>query len=482
VAATDVGDIRRSLPACQAPSLSAPDARSLAQALTDLYANRARSDAWGAANRAHALEHFSPQTMQARWNQVFDGYRSNHAGATAPRVLVFSSLFPCPSSPQSGIFIKERMFRVARQCPLVVVAPRSWSPFDGLIRLFRPTFRPLAPRYEHIEGIDIHRPTFFSLPGLLKRLDGWSMAQGSRKVMQQLQRHFEPTLVDAHFVYPDGYAASVLAKEQGLPLTITLRGSKDEWLIGTSMEPALRVALDRAQRIFSVSDALKRDVGLKLGQAPEKLQTVRNGVDLGRFHAEDRLTARARFGLRPDDQVIVSAGWLIERKGFHRIIPLLEQLAQRHARVKLMIVGSGTSQEDMGPALHELAQRSGVADRVLFCGALAPDEMRWGYSAGDVFALATSHEGWANVFLEAMACGLPVITTQVGGNQQVVSHPGVGCTVPYWDAAAFTEALDRALGHTWDRQAITEHAQRHSWEEPIRDLVGVFTAISKQRA
>jgi glycosyltransferase involved in cell wall biosynthesis len=399
--------------------------------------------------------------------------------STPPRVVVFSSLFPSAQAPTAGTFIRERMFRVAKQVPLVVIAPQAWSPFDGLVRLVRKSFRPMAAEVEVMDGVQVYRPRFFSMPGLFKRYDGWFMAHGASKVFKQVCREFKPTLVDAHFLFPDGYAASRLAKQAGLPLTITIRGSKDEWLIGTDREPFLKRALQAASHLIAVSDALKRDVAMRLGIEARKVTVIGNGVDLSKFQRVDRAQARAKLGLPDDAKVLISVGGLIERKGFHRIIPLLPALRQQWPTLRYLIVGGGTTQADMTDALKTLARQHGVDDIVQFCGAQVPAELKWYYGAADVFALATAHEGWANVFLEAMACGLPVITTQVGGNAEVVANPSLGTLVPFFDDNAFQQALHDALSRSWDRDAIVAYAQSNTWDQRIDQVQHVFRLVFK---
>lgn len=116
----------------------------------------------------------------------------------------------------------------------------------------------------------------------------------------------------------------------------------------------------------------------------------------------------------------------------------------------------------------------GLKDRVHFLGAWPPDRLKVPLSAADVFVLATSYEGWANVFLEAMACGLPVVTTRVGGNAEVVSSTRLGSLVPFGDQAALTAELDKALSRDWDRQHVTHYAQSNSWDERIPRLLDVL--------
>jgi glycosyltransferase involved in cell wall biosynthesis len=119
---------------------------------------------------------------------------------------------------------------------------------------------------------------------------------------------------------------------------------------------------------------------------------------------------------------------------------------------------------------------------VHFLGALPPDELKWALSASDVFVLATRNEGWANVFLEAMACGLPVITTDVGGNAEVVCRDELGSIVPFGDADALLQALDVSLTQKWDRSAIVDYAQANQWDKRVAQLLRAYDRIINSTA
>jgi len=114
-----------------------------------------------------------------------------------PRLVVYSSLFPSAARPGAGLFIRERMFRVAGRFPMVVVSPVPWFPLQGLIRRWKPWFRPEVARHEQQEGIEVYYPRFFSIPGILKSLDGVFMALGSLSLMWRLRRRFRFNLIDA---------------------------------------------------------------------------------------------------------------------------------------------------------------------------------------------------------------------------------------------------------------------------------------------
>ena len=190
-----------------------------------------------------------------------------------PRLLVFSSLFPSAVQPNAGLFIRERMFRVGKHLPIVVVAPQPWFPGQQLIRWFRPHFRPMAPKREVMDGIDVHRPRSFCIPGVLKWTDGLFMALSSLLVVRRIARDHDVNIIDAHFGYPTGYAAVLLGRWLKLPVMLTLRG-KEERQTRTTVAGALKRAITSADQLITVSAAL-RDVAIAQGVNPARVQRDR---------------------------------------------------------------------------------------------------------------------------------------------------------------------------------------------------------------
>jgi Glycosyltransferase len=397
-----------------------------------------------------------------------------------PALIVFSTLFPHGGAPGAGLFIRERMFRVGRELPLVVVSPRPWFPGQGLIRRFRPRFRPPAPHEEIQQGVRVYFPRFLALPGVLRRLDGFFMALGSYRLVRRLQREEGFNLIDAHFAYPDGYAATRLGRWLKLPVTITLRGTE----VPHARRPALRrrllAALWDADWVFSVSAALRNHV-VALGAPEEKIEVVGNGVDPEKFRPVPKQEARERLGLEGEGPVLITVGGLVERKGFHRVIELLPRLLRRHPELVYLVVGGPSPEGDWSQRLRQQVSSLGLEERVRFLGPVAPRELRYPLSAADLFVLATSNEGWANVFLEAMACGLPVVTTDVGGNREVVCSDTLGIVVPFGEPEPLADALLEALEREWDREAIIAHARANSWDGRVRTLVATFERVIRER-
>ncbi|MEO8187501.1 MAG: glycosyltransferase [Burkholderiaceae bacterium] len=396
-----------------------------------------------------------------------------------PHVVVVSSLFPSCRQPGAGLFVRERVFRVGRRMPLAVVAPTPWFPMQRFVGRLWPGFRPGAPRHESQQSRDVWFPRFFSVPAVLKRLDGIAMALGAFSRLKRLKNQGRLDVIDAHFGFPDGYAAGLLGRWLDVPVTITMRGTEQRHAADPVLRGYLRSALLRADRVFAVSESL-RQVAISLGIDPQKVRVVGNGVDLDRFHPVAQQPAREQIGLAPADRVLISVGGLVERKGFHRVIECLPQLRQEFPTLKYLVVGGPSPEGDWTEQLKTLSHSLGLDECVRFLGPVAADDLHRVLSAAEVFVLATRNEGWANVFLEAMACGLPVVTTDVGGNREVVSADALGELVPFGDKDQLLSAIRRALSRPWDKGLLRGHAEANTWDRRIDVLESEFRQLHRE--
>tara|TARA_R110001583_G_scaffold154316_1_gene306003 strand:- start:37762 stop:40371 length:2610 start_codon:yes stop_codon:yes gene_type:complete len=395
--------------------------------------------------------------------------------SSKPSLLVLSSLFPSSVRPKAGLFVRERMTKVADKIPVFVVSPVPWFPLQGLIRLWVPDYR-LLPEMEEQQGrLQVYYPRYLALPFFFRGLDAWMMAASVRRLIQQKEiTHFD--IIDSHFSYPDGRAAGYLKQWFNKPTSITMRGTEVPHSSHFKMRQRLIEAWTQADKIFSVSDSLKQ-LAIKHGIAAEKITVVGNGVDSQRFYPLDRDTARQQLDISADAQVLITVGGLVERKGFHRVIECLPQLIKQHPNLLYLIVGGASPEGNWEPKLKELVKQLKLEQHVRFLGEKTPDELRIPLSAADLFVLATRNEGWANVLLEAMACGLPVVATDVGGNKEVVSKPELGTIVPFGDSQALTEAIHAALLNNWQQPKIIAYAADNSWDKRVALLIKEFQTL-----
>lgn len=391
-----------------------------------------------------------------------------------PKLLVFSSLFPSNKRPNAGVFIRERMFRVAQHIPVIVVSPVPWFPLQGVIRHWQPHFRPQPNRYEEQNGVQVYFPRFLSIPGLLKSWDGFFMALGSLSTLIKLRKHFN--IIDAHFAYPDGYAATLLGRWLKIPVTITLRGTEVPLSKMPGRKARLLTALKNASRVFSVSESLKQHV-VSLGAEKDKIRVVGNGIDIDKFYVLDKSVARAELNIPEYAKVLVSVGGLVDRKGFHRVIEVMPELVAKYPELIYLIVGGESAEGNIRARLEEQVKTLKLEENVRFLGAYPSEKLKEPLSAADLFVLATANEGWANVFLEAMACGLPVVTTDVGGNKEVVNHPSLGTVVPFGQPKPLLAALLKGFETDWDRRLIVQYARQNAWDTRVEVLVEEFNKL-----
>jgi teichuronic acid biosynthesis glycosyltransferase TuaC len=386
------------------------------------------------------------------------------------RVLVLSSVFPNPRRPTLGVFVRERTRRIARRCELRVVAPVPWFPFNELVR---GTAWSGIPRDEEQGGLRVHHPRFFCVPRYLKWLDAGLYAASLLPFLIRLRRRFPFGLIDAHFAYPDGAAAVLLGRIFRVPVGVTLRGSIVRLATYALHRPQLRWTLGHADRVLAVSQSLA-SVAAGFGIDGGNIRVVPNGVDADLFHPADRARARAACGLPAHRTVLLAVGGVYDGKGHHLMVDALAALVRRRPDLLYVVVGGEQPGDPYRRNLERQIDASGLRQHVHFAGPRPHHELpRW-YAAADLFCLATRSEGWANALLEAIATGLPVVTTNVGGNREIVRDGQDGLLVPFGDAAALVSSIDLALDRDWDRDAMVAYAARHTWDRAAAAVLEEF--------
>ena len=392
------------------------------------------------------------------------------------KVLTFSTLFPSSVKPSHGIFVETRLRELLKsgQVESRVIAPVPWFPSTnprwGEYAKFAAT-----PAREQRNGLDVRHPRYLLAPKVGMTTAPLTLALGARAAVQQLiDEGFDFDLIDAHYYYPDGVAAALLAKWFDKPLTITARGT-DLNLIPQYPLPKRMIewAARRAAGSIGVCSALM-DVLRGWGHDGAKLHTLRNGVDLERFRPLAQAAMRAELVIG-GEPLLLSVGHLIERKGHHIAIEALAELVKRRPGARLVVIGEGEERV----ALTALAARLGVSDQVRLTGSLPNTELLKWYSAADVLLLCSSREGWANVLLESMACGTPVVATDIWGTPEVVASSEAGRLVAERSGTAFAAGIEALLAAGVDRAATRRYAEGFSWQATTDGQLALFSTITR---
>ncbi len=292
----------------------------------------------------------------------------------------------------------------------------------------------------------------------------------------KLKKHFKFDIVDSHFVYPDGFGAVLIGKLFHKPVTITLRGTIKKLLRYPLIKFQIRYALKKATKVFAVCNDLK-NVAASLGIHDGKIEVIPNGIDIEKFMPVNKLEARKELGLPADKKIMISVGGLVKRKGFHEVIALLPEIKKMFPDLMYLIVGERSVEGNYEPVLRKTVERLHLEKDVLFAGHQPHDKIYKWLSASDIFCLVTSNEGWANVFLEAMACGLPVVTTRVGGNEEVVSSDDYGMLFELEDKDGMADAIIKSFQKKWNREKIINYAGKNTWDIRINHLISQFNSV-----
>jgi glycosyltransferase involved in cell wall biosynthesis len=383
------------------------------------------------------------------------------------RVLSFSLLYPNPTQPNQGVFIERRLKRLADIADLQVISPfavvQYGNPKGKRIRIGNTG----CPVRRQDGRIAVSHPRWFYPPCSGSLTPFWLFAQMLHRIAR-LRHEFAFEILDAHFGFPDGIAGGLLASALGVPFTITFRGNEPKhsrtWLGHLLMAHAVR----RASRVFTVSERLRR-FAIALGADPAKVRTIPNGVDGAVFRERNRTACRIQHGLALDVPVVLSAGALVKRKGHHRIIEAVHALSTEGVGAQLVIAGGPGPEGQFERTLRALVSKFGLERSVRFLGPVSAETLAEVMAAADVFCLASTNEGWPNVVHEALACGTPVVGTDVGAVPEMLADDR-GIVVPVNEPIHLKEALKTALQKNWDRHAMSAWARARSWDRVASEV------------
>ena len=392
----------------------------------------------------------------------------------AIKVLSLSTVFPNPAEESLGTFVRHRLQHVAKLHSVEVVAPIAVIDYAG--RRFR---KPGIPACRQDGPLRIHHPPWVYLPwgGYTS---AFCLAARLMPFLQELRREYPFDVIDSHFAYPEGIAAALLGAAFKRPFTITLRGNETMHAETRGKRRWIRWALRRAARIITVSESLRR-FAISHGVQENRVRTIPNGVDSDVFYPRPNIETRARLGIPQDRPAIVSAGFLIERKGHHRVIRALSEIRRRGGDAELWIIGGPGREGQFEKQLHREVREHALEPFVHFTGNVKSAVLADYMSAADVVCLASSREGWPNVVHEAQACGAPVVAADVGGVQDMIPAAEYGFVVPAGDEAALAAALGRAIEIRWDRAAITAWGRARSWQQVAAETAEVLGQAAAER-
>lgn len=384
------------------------------------------------------------------------------------RIALVTPMLPVPHDQTRGRYIHETgrslaklatvkvFFQQARYPKLPFVAPRSF--IDGNV----------GPDYR-IDGIDTETFTYPVFPLISRAING----HVSSHLLTPRVAAFKPDIVLAYWVYPDGYAALRTARQLKVPCIVGALGSDIHVRSGIN-DRMTRKTVAGVDALLTVSEAMRQTAIREFGAPADEVHTIVNGFNTSVFHPRDKAGIRQRLGIPQDEQMIIYVGRFVEAKGMRELIQAFKAMAARNNKLSLALIGDGV----MKAELSALVQEAGLQDRVRMPGGQPPDQVAEWICASDVLTLPSWSEGYPNVVVEGLACGRPVVATDVGGTREIL-HERNGILIEPRKADVLQAALEKALAAPWDLDAIAK-AMRRTWDDVARETLDVCEKVIAQ--
>jgi len=383
------------------------------------------------------------------------------------KIAVVTAHFPSSGEPTKGRPAYQTLRVLSSQCDVQVFYPHAAYPS------FR---KPRSRTYSGLDGsfnlpdVKVGYYDYPVLPMVSRPFNGWNAA----RVLLPHVRNFAPDLIFSYFLYPDGYAAVKIGKALSVPVIVMGVGS-DVHSIGDRFSAMhTRTVLRDADFVLGISEDLRQRC-VAMGAPPEKTRAIVSGCDLSVFHVRDRLEAREKLHIDPASEAIVYIGRMDVKKGLRELVEAAAALRSKHPNLHVYMVGDGSDR----PVIENAIQAKDAAGYIHAVPGCSFDQVADWMTAADLVTLPSYMEGCPNVILEALACGRPVVATNVGGIPEIMSDD-CGSLVPPRGSRALAEALASSLDRTWIAQAISAHWGR-GWETVASELLDIFESVVSAR-
>ena len=380
------------------------------------------------------------------------------------RIAVATHFFPTSTQPNRGRPIYQLTRAMSSIADVQVFCVDPLYPSYRLLQQ-RTFLNPIADPSYAVPGLKVKYLHYPALPFLSRGFNGYNYA----RVLTPAVRKFRPDIIIGYFIYPSGFAALTVAETLKVPMIVGALGSD---LRGISIFTRVmsRRTMRKASFVVAVSDDL-RDLAIKLGVSPDKTVTIHNGCDFDIFHPAERGAARAELHVDPKAELIVFTGRLVPGKGLRELLQAFAILAPSRPRLRLVCIGEGVMDQE----LRQRASQPDLQGYVEFLGNLSAEQIARWLAACNLLCLPSYSEGCPNVIIEALACGRPVVATNVGGIPELMDSR-CGILVPPRDAKALADALAKTLACTWNEEQIA-NSFRRSWQDMARETYDLCRSL-----
>ncbi|MFH1776261.1 MAG: glycosyltransferase [Candidatus Omnitrophota bacterium] len=379
------------------------------------------------------------------------------------KILVLTNAYPNNLDENLGIDIKRQVEGISEDFEIKVVATIATYPFKRVIDK-----QPYNVAEKRQDGhIEVFYRRYLVIPKVGRGLFGFFCYFSLRQLMIELRKEFNFNAIISFWTYPEGYAAVLLGKKYNLPVIIRPRGSDINILPrGYIRKKIIQYTLNKCTTIFPVCGDLKNKI-IKLGVEPHKIMTITLGVDTEIFNIQERQDCRKKLGINQNSFFILFAGYLRRIKGVEYLIKAIDILCKNSINnINLIIIGHGKLENK----LKNMVKGYELSDRISFVGSIENTALPIWMNAADLFCLPSLSEGWPNVLMEALACGVPIVASNVGGIPEIVNDKKYGFLVDPKNPDQLAEAVKEAKSRQWNREDLRARVKNNSWQDCIDRL------------
>ena len=397
-------------------------------------------------------------------------------------VLLYSCEFPTPSDPSSSVFTYHIANELSQLCDIHIASAIPWFPNISYLK-FNSHWSAISevPSTAVLKGLNVDYVRYPLIPKLSTYIHPLLKALGSYRRVRSLHQQKNFDVINAHWMHPDGVAAILLGKWLNLPVVLTAMGcdinlySQDPILV-----KQLRWAIKNATRVTAKSQALVKEMQALCPHDHEKISNIPNGVDASAFNfanvQKDKI--REQLGLHQDETYLLYVGRLSHEKGLDVLIEALASLKyQQKLNCRVLLGGAGELKE----SLMQQVDHHQLQANVEFLGKLSHQQVAEYMASSDGFCLASRREGLPNVILEAMAAGLPVVASRVGGVPELIDEKS-GIMVSPEDPQALAKGIDELLNSSWDEKCIADNVRQRSWQSVAQQYYDCFKCAIQEFA
>jgi len=397
------------------------------------------------------------------------------------KLLIITHTFPTKYNPVAATFLLNQLVELKKYCDIKIIFPHAYVP---KIKILNPYYRfSDVTSFEKIKGLNVYHPKYLMIPRILFKLkllhlyiviESFFSYFASKKIAYRIMNEWNPDIIHMHGTISEGLLGLKLKKDYKKPLLVTLYGDDiNRYAKQIPSNYLSKLILKNVDGIICQSKFLENETR-GIGIHDKKFFIIPMGALTGKFKPKNQNKVRKILNLPENKKIVLFVGHLAVRKGVEHLIRAFGIVLKKEKDVLCYIIGKGYSERD----LKSLASGLKLGEYIKFLGSKANEEVALYMNACDLFVLPSLNEGLPVVLCEALACGKPVVATNVAGTPELVNED-VGYLVKPKDVEDLADKIVLALNKRWDIHKLLKRGNEFSVSNSAKKLIKVYKSFLK---